>query len=209
VRGSIVALKPAPLQLRLALAAALLLSSSIGRAQSGGAAPPPWATDQAAGDAAAHNGQCQDALPAYDRALGAAQIGRPNAAAKLAMSNILVSEGNCLLKLHRQTEAEAAYERAAPLSPDPGVAYFNLCATYYNVGDMSAALPACDKAIQADPRKADAYFVKASMLVSEATFANGKYSVPPGALEALSKYLELAPNGPHAEDVRQMQDLLK
>ena len=204
--ASLVALKPT--LLHLCLATALLLSPSIGRAQSG-RATAPWATDQAAGDAAMHNGQYQDALSAYDRALGAAQRGRPNAAAKLAMSQILVGEGDCLLKLHRQTEAEAAFEKAAPLSPDPGAAYFNLCATYYNFGDVSAALPACDKAIRADPRKADAYFVKASILVSEATFADGKYKVLPGTLEALNKYLELAPNGPHADDVRQMQGLLK
>jgi tetratricopeptide (TPR) repeat protein len=201
------ALKYTPLHLCLALA--FLLSPSIGDAQSGAASPTPWATDQAAGDAAMRGGQCQDALAAYDRALVTAQSGRLDAAAKAAIPNILIEEGNCLLKLHRQTEAEAAYERAALLSPDPAVAYFNLCATYYNAGDMSAGLPACDKAIQADPRKADAYFIKGSILVGAAAFANGKYNAPPGAREALDKYLELAPNGGHADEVRQMQALLK
>jgi tetratricopeptide (TPR) repeat protein len=203
-----VALKLAPLHLCLALALPLL-SPSTSHAQSGITSPPPWATDQAAGDAAAHDSQCQDALSAYDRALATAQSERPNAATKAAMSKILIGEGNCLLKLHRQTEAEAAYEKAAPLSSDPGVAYFNLCATYYDAGDTAAGLPACDKAIKADPSKADAYFIRASILFGEGALANGKYAVPPGTREALDQYLALSPNGPHAEDVRQMQDALK
>jgi len=203
-----VAPKPASLQLSL-LAIALLLSPSIGRAQSDGGSLPAWAADQAAGEAAAHSGQCQDALPAYDRALATAQSGRLDRAAKAAISKILIGEGNCLLKLHRHAEAEAAYERAAPLSPDPGVVYFDLCATYYDAGDTSAGLVACDKAIQANPGKADAYFIKASMLFGQATSADGKYNVPPGTREALDKYLELAPDGPHVADVRQMQDFLK
>jgi tetratricopeptide (TPR) repeat protein len=103
----------------------------------------------------------------------------------------------------------AAYEKSAPLSPNPAIAYFNLCAVHYNTGDTTGTLDACDKAIAADPNKADAYFIKGSVLVGEAAFANGKYTAPPGTLEALNKYLALAPNGAHAADVRQMIDLLK
>jgi hypothetical protein len=33
---------------------------------------------------------------------------------------------------------------------------------------------------------------------------DGKYDAPPGASEALNKYLELQPDGPHANDVKQM-----
>jgi len=32
----------------------------------------------------------------------------------------------------------------------------------------------------------------------------GKLQAPPGTSEALNKYLEIAPTGPHADDVKQM-----
>ncbi len=61
------------------------------------------------------------------------------------------------------------------------------------------------KAIAADPNKADAYFVKGSLLFAEATVdTNGKIVVPPVATQALQKYLALAPNGSHAADVKEM-----
>ena len=92
---------------------------------------------------------------------------------------MLVNEGDGFLKLHRTAEALAAYEKAAPLSANPGTAYFNLCATYYNTGSTAGALSACDKAIQINPNKADAYFVKGSLLFGEAQIVNGKYNVRP------------------------------
>jgi tetratricopeptide (TPR) repeat protein len=90
------------------------------------------------------------------------------------------------------------------------VTYFNSCATFYNLGKMDEAIAACDKAIALDPNKADAYFIKGSALFGNGTIdGSGKYQVPPGAVEALNKYLALAPNGPHAPDVHAMLDSLK
>jgi tetratricopeptide (TPR) repeat protein len=195
--------------LLLCVAFALLLPSSQALAQSGGGATPLWANDQAAADADFAGGQYDQAIAVYARAIATAESGNRDAATYAAISKMLVNEGNCLLKLHRTDEALAAYAKAAPLSPNPGTAYFNLCATYYNTGKTTDSLAACDKAIQFDPGKADAYFIKGSLLVAQATLVNGKYSEPPGTIEALNKYLELAPNGAHAGDVKQMLDLLK
>ena len=87
---------------------------------------------------------------------------------------------------------------------------FNRCAISYNAGKMSEALTACDEAIARDPGKADAYFIKASVLFGNAKIgSDGKYEVPPGTVEALNKYLELAPDGGHAPDVHAMLDSLK
>jgi hypothetical protein len=72
------------------------------------------------------------------------------------------------------------------------------------------SVPACDKAIAADPKKADAYFIKGSIMLGEATIdKNNKATPPPGTVEALKQYLVLAPNGGHAEDVKAMLDFLK
>src|SRR6266849_2338329 len=72
------------------------------------------------------------------------------------------------------------------------------------------AVAAFDRAIKADPTKADAYFIKGSALYGNGTLdQRNKYVVPPGTVEALQKYLQLAPNGGHVEDVRAMLGELK
>lgn len=98
----------------------------------------------------------------------------------------------------------AAYEKAAAVSTNPGVAYFTICALLYNQGRMQEVVPACDKAIAADPAKADAYFIKGSALFGDARIENGKMVLPDGAVQALQKYLELAPSGSHVTDVKAM-----
>lgn len=124
---------------------------------------------------------------------------------KAGVAKMLTNEGNAYLKLHKNKEAVDAYTKAASMDPNPAVAYFNLCATQYNTGNVEGALSACDKAIAADPNKADAYFIKGSLLIAGSTTdKEGKVTAPPGAADALNKYLELAPDGPHANDVKQM-----
>jgi tetratricopeptide (TPR) repeat protein len=133
------------------------------------------------------------------------------AKAKAAVAQMLSSEGNAYIKLKKNPEAVAAFTKAAEMDPNPGAAYWNLCATEYNSGDMKGASIACDKAIAADPNKADAYFIKGSVLVgmSEGKLdANGHYIALPGTKEAFNKYLELAPDGPHAGEVKQMMEML-
>lgn len=104
----------------------------------------------------------------------------------------------------------AANATAFAQTDNPAVSYFNSCAMLYNAGKTDEAIAACDKAIALDPGKADAYFIKASALFGNAKIgSDGKYEVPPGTIEALNKYLELAPNGAHAPDVHAMLDALK
>ena len=85
-----------------------------------GAQTAPWASDQSAADADMANGQYQDAAALYERAIATAESGRPDAATKAQIGKMLVNEGNCYLKLHRTADALAAYEKAAPLSANPG-----------------------------------------------------------------------------------------
>jgi len=200
--------KSASLYLCAVLTTQFLLLAPNAYAQARNSAPS-WASDQATADADMRNGQYEAAISVYERGIATAESGRPDAAVNAEISKMLMNEGNCLLKLHRTEMAFAAYEKAAGLSPDSDTAYFNLCATYYNAGNTGAALTACDKVIKVNPAHADAYFIKGSLLFTEATLTGGKYKAPPGTIEALNQYLALAPNGTHAADVKQMLDFLK
>jgi tetratricopeptide (TPR) repeat protein len=177
--------------------------------------PGHWAYQQALGDVELNLGRYQEALQSYEAARLTAGNGIERlsaadaAAARAAIAQVLASEGSAYLKLKRDPEAIAAFTKAAEMSPHPGVAYFNLCATLYNMGDENAALAACDKAIEADPTKADPYFVKASLLFAKGNLdARNKFVVPPGTVEALTTYLALAPDGLHAIDVKAMLDAI-
>jgi tetratricopeptide (TPR) repeat protein len=173
-------------------------------------APGRWQYSQALGDAQLNLGKYSDAVQSYAAALQVAGQDKTDAKpTRRAMSAIYTNQGNAYLKLKRPQDATAAYSKAAQLSDNPATAYFNLCATYYNTGETEGALKACDQAIAADPNKADAYFIKGSLLVGNSTLdANNKVVAPPGAAEALRMYLKLAPTGSHADDVRQMLDYI-
>jgi tetratricopeptide (TPR) repeat protein len=176
------------------------------------ASEPRWEYAQALGTAQMNQGHYADSLESYQHAIDLAQkdpVGKN--ASPAAMSQIYTMLGNANLKLKKNDAAIAAYNKAAELSPNPAVAYFNICATLYNMGQPAAkTVAACDKAIAADPKKADAYFVKGSALYGEgAVDKSNKYVVPPGTVEALKQYLALAPDGPHVQDVKAMLDGLK
>jgi tetratricopeptide (TPR) repeat protein len=179
--------------------------------------PNRWQFFQALGNAQLNTGQYEPAIATYEKGIQVTQnvvsgnIKDPKnpdtdpAKAKIGMAQMLQNEGNAYLKLHKNPEAIAAFEKAASMDPNPGTAYFNICATQYNTGNMDGAEAACDKAIAADPNKADAYFIKGSAMFGKGKMdANNKWTVPPGTTEALNKYLQLAPDGPHANDVKAM-----
>ena len=168
---------------------------------------PRWEYFEALGAAQFNQGHYADSLDSYQRAIDLAG----KSASPAAIGQMYTTIGNANLKLKKNDAAIAAYNKAAALSPNPAVAYFNLCATMFNMGQPAAkTVPACDKAIAADPKKADAYFVKGSALYGEGALdKSNKFVPPPGALEALKQYLVLAPDGPHAQDVKAMFDALK
>lgn len=118
--------------------------------------------------------------------------------------------GSAAARLGKSDEAIKDYQQAAGLNPaKAGNYYYNLGIVLHNTAknndDRNAAVAAFDKAIAADPTKAEAYYLKGTELVAEATTdSSGKLIAPSGTEEALQKYLELQPTGPHAEEVKQM-----
>jgi tetratricopeptide (TPR) repeat protein len=158
-------------------------------------------------------GALEASLATYDRALAAAEQekpaqGQPDQAWKDGIEQIYIGRGNVLLKLKRTAEAIDNYNRAAELSSTPGKAYFNICAVLYNTGDVNGAVTACRKAAAVDPTRADTWFVLGSVLFVDAKpDAQGKFVISAECRQALEKYLELAPDGPHAADTKAMLDM--
>jgi tetratricopeptide (TPR) repeat protein len=120
--------------------------------------------------------------------------------------------GQIFGKTGKTKEAADAYDAAAKADPTKaGMYYYNEAATLFNAststGKVDGVVEAADKAIAADPTKPEAYYIKSQGLAPLITqAADGKSFVsPPGLVDACNKYLELAPTGPHAQD---MKDLL-
>jgi len=119
--------------------------------------------------------------------------------------------GQAQAKTGKTDDAVKSYTQAAQLDPaGAGQYYFNLGAILTNANTTSdakmrqAAADAFDKAIAADPNRADAYYWKGTNLIGAATLQGDKMVAPPGTAEAFQKYLELQPNGPHAEEAKAM-----
>lgn len=165
------------------------------------------------GNAQLYSGASADALATYERALTEAQAEKPPEGQPLAdwkdlQAKILVGRGNAMLKLRRNEDALASYQRGAELSSKPGQAYFNICAMLYNTGDVPRAIPACRKAAEVEPARANTWFVLGSLLFVDAKAdAQQKFVISPECRHALEKYLELAPDGPHAKDTKEMLDM--
>jgi tetratricopeptide (TPR) repeat protein len=165
------------------------------------------------GTAQLYSGAADAALATYEQALAAAQQEKPvNDQAmgnwKDGLSQIYIGKGNALLKLKRTAEAIEAYNQSAGLATNAGQAYFNVCAVLYNNGNTKDSAAACRKSVQADPSRANAWFVLGSDLFADAPIDNGKVAATAETREALEKYLTLTPDGPHAADVKAMLQML-
>jgi len=172
--------------------------------------PQRWEYRQGLADMQLRQAKYAEAADSYAAALLAAGKAKLTPSIRQAMATMYNNEGNAFLRLKRYDEAIKAYTQAAQLSDKPATAWFNLCAVQFNAGKMAEALSACDKTISADPTKADAYFIKGSILLGNSTTdASGKIVTPPGTMEALQTYMKLAPNGPHVGDVKAMLDYLQ
>ena len=175
------------------------------------AEPNRWEFQQALGNMQFNMGSYEEAAATFEKVIPLAENASKTdpkadpAKAKAAIAQMLTSEGNAYLKLKKNDKAVESFTKAAAMDPNPATAYWNLCATQYNSGNTQGALAACDKAIAADPNRADAYFIKGSLMMGDSKQdKDGKLIAPPGTAEALNKYLELAPDGGHANDVKQM-----
>jgi tetratricopeptide (TPR) repeat protein len=144
-----------------------------------------------------------DAIASYKKAIDA------NTAAKKPIPETAADAYNQIGQAYGKSgnakDASDAYDQAAKVEPaKAGMYYFNEAATLYNAGKMDDAAVAADKAIAADPNKAEAYYIKGQALIQKVTVdpKTQKIVAPPGCADAYQKYLELAPDGPHAAEVK-------
>jgi len=136
----------------------------------------------------------QQALNAFNQAIALAPANAGyynNWALTLAASN-------------RMDEAKAALAKAVELDPaGVGKYYYNLGTLLLNSGKSDEATEQFKRAIDADPKYAEAqYQYGVSLLAKATTDASGKIVAPAEAVEALQKYLQLAPNGPNAQSAK-------
>jgi tetratricopeptide (TPR) repeat protein len=172
------------------------------------AAPTNWLYLQGLADAVGAQGKYADAIAGYDKAIALA-LAAKDEKARFAAGAMLTQEGLFYLRQKKFAEGVTAFTKATQYAQNPATAWFNVCAGAYNAGDVKAALAGCDKAIAADPNKADAWFIKGSLMIADSKAGpNGKMIAPKGTVEALRKYLALAPNGSHVKDVQEMLAVL-
>ena len=146
-----------------------------------------------------------DAAASYQKAIELnAASKKPNPeTASISYLNI----GEAYGKSGKTKEASEAYENAVKANPPAAAsAYYNEAATFYNAQKLDEALAAADKAIAADPKRADAYYIKAQALIPKATVdaKTQKIVAPPGCIEAYQDYLEIAPTGIHAAEIKEL-----
>ena len=82
--------------------------------------------------------------------------------------------------------------------------YNNEAAILANNNATTEAGAAADKAIAADPARPDPYYIKGQSLIGQSKLVNGKLVPPAGCVEAYQKYLELAPDGKFAPQVKEV-----
>jgi tetratricopeptide (TPR) repeat protein len=101
-------------------------------------------------------------------------------------------------------DANAAFDAAVKADPSNGPLYLrNEAVIFYQDNDNAAETAAADEAIKIDPNQAILYYIKGQGLIANATVdpKTQRILLPPDCTAAYQKYLELAPDGPYANEV--------
>lgn len=117
------------------------------------------------------------------------------------------NKGKALGREGKMAESAAAYDAAAKSFPaSAGSSYYNESAELFNQGKTEDAGAAAAKAIAADPKRPEPYYIRAQSLVGKATMdpKTNKFILPPGCLEDYQTYLELDPNGKFSAEVKDL-----
>jgi tetratricopeptide (TPR) repeat protein len=155
-------------------------------------------------------GQAQVGLKKYDEAtVTFKKTLELESAAKQPKPQILGLANSGLGEIYARTskiqEANDAYDAAAKANPTQAAFYLkNEAVIFFQTNQGDAQVVAADKAIAIDPNQPVLYYLKGNGLVQKTTMdpKTNKLVAPPGCMEAYQKYLQLAPDGPYAGEVK-------
>ncbi len=122
--------------------------------------------------------------------------------------------GNSLAKFGKIQEAMAAYEKSASLDPaNAANAWRNAGIVLYNANKMKEAIEPLRKALELEPKSAQAWYLLGATLVNTMGFKQeGDKVIPilqPGTIEAYQKAIEFDPNGPYGLQAKQGLEALE
>lgn len=165
------------------------------------------------GAAAECAGKYDDAATAFQKA-GELQ---PSAGYYLAyatnLANVGVSLTDPTAAAAKFNDANAACEKAVSLDAAVGASCWkNLGIVLSNKGRQKEAVAPLQKATQADPKDAQAWYLLggaySAMIDTKQQGDKLIAVIPPGTVEAYQKCIDLAPNGPYAAPSKEMLDNL-
>jgi len=167
------------------------------------------AADKAAGKPAMSDDdvlkQYGDAVTAYQKGIDIdSKSAKPNPESIAAAYNQM---GTALSRSGKTADAAAAFENAVKAQPTKASMYYkNEAVVLFNSNQSDGALVAADKAIAADPNSPDPYWIKGQVLIAKSAFdqKTQKLTAPPGCVDAYNKFLQLAPDDPKAQGVREV-----
>ena len=144
-----------------------------------------------------------DAITSYKKALEVDTASKkPNIVIQgLADSGL----GEIYARTNKIQEANDAYDAAAKVNPTSAGFYLkNEAVIFFQTNQADAQVAAADKALAVDPNQPVLYYLKGNGLVQKTTMdpKTNKLVAPPGCMEAYQKYLQLAPDGPYATEVK-------
>jgi tetratricopeptide (TPR) repeat protein len=160
-------------------------------------------------DTAEKQKRLESAIDAYQKAVDLRKATPPDPKDPTTAAKNLAAYYNNLADAYAKDrkidDAVKSYELAAAADPSSAAAaYFNIGAVYTNAGRPDDANAAFDKCLAADPTRVEAYYQKGVNLLGKATLKGDKTIPAPGTVEALQKYLEVAPNGPNAQSAKDL-----